>query len=90
MNITKVGPTSEDLLVTYIGEKPYHVQKASQQTWINYDQTARPLSPRRMKKYTGDLSKHPSELIFGSLNDYLAYHEAWENEHKVSTKETSY
>lgn len=43
----------------------------------NYWSIAHPLEPRQRKKYKGPIKEHPSKLLFGNLNDYLSYLEAW-------------
>ncbi|GMF65806.1 unnamed protein product [Phytophthora lilii] len=46
-------------------------------TPTHYTTTARPLSPRREKEYSGEVTLHPDQLMFASFEDYRAYYKAW-------------
>jgi len=61
--------------ITYIGEEPPYMAPLTNAppTYETIFPTARPLSPRKIRKYRGDLSKKPDELIFSSLQEYLSY-----------------
>lgn len=69
--------------ITYIGEEAPPVMALTKSvappTYETIFPVARPLSPRKIRKYRGDLSKEPDELIFGSLQDYLSYKNAYSN-----------
>jgi len=73
--------------ITYIGEEaPPVMASVAPPTYETIFPTARPLSPRRIRKYRGDLSKKPDELIFSSLQEYLSYLYAYK---KIAQKSSS-
>lgn len=64
--------------ITYIGEKPKQKTKQlKKKVYETIFPTARPIEQQRNKIYKGDLTKEPNELIFGNLEDFLAYQNAY-------------
>lgn len=64
--------------ISYIDDTGSPVPQINEELkYDDYWSVAHPLEPRRRKKYRGPIKEHPSKLLFGNLDDYLSYLEAW-------------